>query len=92
MRMTKGMDLFCDFVDRNELINLHLSGARFTWSNFQGNPSLSKLDRFLVSVDWEELFSPISVSALPRPGSNHNLLLLKGGEEDNCTRPFPFKF
>lgn len=59
------MDIFEDFVDRNDLIDVHLVGARFTWSNFQDNLSLSKLDRFLVSTDCDDFFSPMSVSALP---------------------------
>lgn len=46
-RKTRGMDTFGDFVDQNELIDVPLLGARFTWSNFQKSSSLSKLDRFL---------------------------------------------
>lgn len=33
-RRTRGMDTFGDFVDRHELIDVHMTGARFTWSNF----------------------------------------------------------
>lgn len=79
-RRLRGMDVFGDFVDRNELVNVTLRGTRFTWSNFQANPSLSKLDRFLVSTSWDNLFSPVISDALPRPSSNHTPILLKGGE------------
>lgn len=68
-----------------------LSGDRFT-SNFQDRPSLSKLVRFLISTDWDDLFSPDNVSALPRPGLDHMPILLKGGEEYRQTGPFSFKF
>lgn len=91
-RRTRGMDLFCDFVDRNELIDVQMSGVRFTWSNFQERPALSKLDRFLISTNWDDYFSTVSVYVLPRPGSNHSPILLKGGEEIRKQGLFPFRF
>lgn len=33
VKRSMGMDAFCQFVDSNDLINLPISGARFTWSN-----------------------------------------------------------
>ena len=39
-----------------ELQDLHLHGRAFTWSNERENPTLVRLDRVLVSMDWEELF------------------------------------
>lgn len=56
---SRGMEVFCDFVDRNKLINVPLSGARFTWSNFQERPSMSKLDKFLISIEWDNYFFPV---------------------------------
>lgn len=50
-RRTRGMDMFCDFVDQCKLINLPILRTRFTWSNFQDSPALSKLGHFLISVD-----------------------------------------
>lgn len=91
-RRTQGIDEFCDFVDRNELVNVPISGARFTWCNFQGDPALSKLDKFLVSGEWEDLFSHMCVCALPRPGSNHTPLMLKGGDFHSNSGPRPFRF
>lgn len=92
-RRTQGMDMFCDFVDRYELHNLTIQGTRFTWSNFQDNPMMSKLDRFLVSGEWEEYFSLVKVSVLPRTGSDYKPLLLRGGEDGvNRTGAFPFRF
>lgn len=32
---------------------------------------MGKLDRFLISTDWDDLLSPVIVSALPRPRSDH---------------------
>lgn len=93
MRRTRGLDMFCDFMDLNELLNLAIQGTRFTWSNFQDSPMMSKLGRFLMSGEWEEYFSPVKVSALLRTGSGHKpLLLIGGGGGVNRTRPFPFRF
>lgn len=50
-RRTKSMELFGDFVDRNNLLDFPCSGPRFTWSHFQDRPVMSRLDRFLVSPD-----------------------------------------
>lgn len=72
----RGMDLFGDFVDKNDLLDVPTAGSQFTWSNFQIIYSLSRLDRFLISMEWEECFSPIRALVLPRPGSNHKSLLL----------------
>lgn len=41
---------------------------------------MSKLDRFLISVEWNEIFDPVFVHALPRVGSDHIPIMTKGGE------------
>lgn len=86
------MNEFCEFVEYNELINLSISRAQLTWSNLQERPSLSKLDRFLIYAYWDDYFSPVFVHALPRVGSDHVPILLKGGEAISRSGPIPFKF
>lgn len=86
------MDAFCEFVNRNALINVPISRSLFSWSNFQEQPSLSKLDKFLVSADWDDYYSPVSVHALLRVGSDHTPILLKRGEVLTRSGPTPFKF
>lgn len=61
IRRTRGMKEFCEFVDGNDLINIPMTWARFTWSNSQERSSLSKLDRFLISIEWEEYFDSVIV-------------------------------
>lgn len=85
------MDEFCEFVDGKELLNLPISRARFTWSNLQERASRSKLDRFQISMCWDEIFSSVCVQALPRVGSNHCPILLKGGDVAQLG-PRPFRF
>lgn len=71
VRKTQGMKVLCEFVDHNELINLPIFEARFTWSNFQERPSMSKLDMFFISVKWDDYLTSVSVHALPRLGLDH---------------------
>lgn len=43
---------------------------------------MCRLDRFLVSMDWLELFPDCVQRVLPRPISDHCPLLLEVGLED----------
>lgn len=48
---------FTAFVDDNALVDIPLVGSRFTWSH--GSllvPSMSKIDRVLLCLEWETLF------------------------------------
>lgn len=40
---------FSEFIDEFRLVDLPLVGGPFTWSNGRSPPTLSQLDRFLVS-------------------------------------------
>uniref|UniRef100_A0A453IZC2 Endonuclease/exonuclease/phosphatase domain-containing protein n=1 Tax=Aegilops tauschii subsp. strangulata TaxID=200361 RepID=A0A453IZC2_AEGTS len=56
-----------------------MSGGLYTWSNKQEHPTLEKLDRVLMSSDWEDLFPLVSVHKMVKEISDHNPLLLDGG-------------
>lgn len=43
------MMAFNDWIQHYDLVDLPLGGARYTWTNCQGNPVMSRLDRFLIS-------------------------------------------
>jgi hypothetical protein len=47
---------FNDVVAALALRELHMAGARFTWTNNQSSPIRSVLDRVFVSPAWEQLF------------------------------------
>ena len=53
------MFAFLDFIESNSLVDLPLEGASFTWFRDSGIPSMLRIDRALVSLDWEELFGNI---------------------------------
>ena len=45
------MFTFLDFIESNSLVDLPLEGASFTWFRDSGIPSMSRIDRALVSLD-----------------------------------------
>ena len=55
-RLTPSMKNFDDFIRDCELIYSPLRSASYTWSNMQDNPVCKRLDRFLYSNEWEQLF------------------------------------
>lgn len=66
-------------------------GGLYTWTNNQDPPTLEKLDRILVSKDWEDIFPHAMVRKLPREISDHNPLILSCGQPQNLTH-IQFKF
>jgi hypothetical protein len=79
----KFVDYFNDWVNKWGLIELNPPNRKFTWSNNQENAVLAKLDRILISTDWEATFPLVRVLALPKGTSDHNPLLIDSGE--NCS-------
>ncbi|XP_058078548.1 uncharacterized protein LOC131226846 [Magnolia sinica] len=73
-KVSSAMRAFSDWIENQELVDLPLLGAKFTWTNGRANPILSRLDRFLVSPKWLETFPFISQSA--RTTSDHCSILL----------------
>lgn len=66
-------------------MDILLARGFFTWSNDQDLPSMSRVDRFLVSLDWEERFPNRIQSRLHRPLSDHFPILLHSMSRVLCT-------
>ena len=47
---------FLDFIERNFLVDLPLVRGEYMWFRDSANPAMSRIDRVLVSADWEEHF------------------------------------
>jgi endonuclease/exonuclease/phosphatase family metal-dependent hydrolase len=60
------MEEFSDFIFMNNLVDLPLEDGQFTWSNNQEDQIWSRIDRFLVSPEWEERFPDVSQRRLTR--------------------------
>jgi hypothetical protein len=59
-----------------QLHDLHLHGRAFTWSNERDHPTLVRLDRVLVTMDWESAFPNAHLRCLSADASDHCPLLL----------------
>ena len=59
------------------MIDLPLNGRLYSWYNGSANPSMSRIDRVLVSTDWEEHYPNVVQKLLPKPISDHNPMLLE---------------
>ena len=57
-------DLYCS--RELELFDPPLRNASFTWSNLQDVPICKRLDRFLFTFEWDNLFPHCTQEALPR--------------------------
>jgi hypothetical protein len=76
----------------NELRELNISRGLFTWSNNHANPILKKLDRILISREWEILFPTIHGHKEPRNMSDHNPLIISTQSDDpRCRREFRYE-
>ena len=84
------MEKFFEFIEDLNLVDLPLEGGSYTWLSGTDQPSMSKIDKALVTPDWEDYFLDVIQRILPRPISDHCPILL---EESGMARgKSPFKF
>jgi hypothetical protein len=76
LKPSRWNDMFNYIINTCEMREIDMSGGQFTWSNNQTVPTLEKLDRFLVSWEWELLFPLTTVHKLSREISDHNPIIL----------------
>ncbi|RLM69761.1 hypothetical protein C2845_PM17G02720 [Panicum miliaceum] len=72
--------LFNAVIDSFDLREIDLSGLKFTWANTLLDPTNEKLQRFLMTTDWEFKYPMVMVQALDRGVSYHAPLLLQWPE------------
>lgn len=89
-RLNEGNRAFSDWINFNSLVDLHLAVALYTCWNHQSPPIMSKLDRFLVTNDWIDLYPEVNQLTLPKPASDHCPISL----DSKCERwgPALFRF
>lgn len=75
-RVSSDMNTFSEWINSHVLHDLKHHRAKFTWSNHRENSIMSRLDRFLISMDWIALYQDVLQKALLKPASDHCPILL----------------
>jgi hypothetical protein len=85
-------DMFNWIINAYELRDLPLNGGMYTWSNNYSEPTLERLDRVLISPEWETIFPLTNLKENPRVMSGHNPLILRSDlGEERKTKQFCFE-
>lgn len=74
-----------------ELKELHLHGRLFTWSNERSEPTLERIDRIFVSLDWEDLYPNSFLQSMYSACSDHAPLLLQSNAFMTAKKRFHFE-
>ncbi|RVW16809.1 Transposon TX1 uncharacterized 149 kDa protein [Vitis vinifera] len=85
------MRRFSEVIGELGLRDIPLAGGPFTWIGGLNSQAASRLDRFLISDQWEDHFSAISQSALPRLVSDHSPIILEAEGFSSGKSPFRFE-
>ena len=88
---TRSMRIFDDLIIELELWDPPLMNAQFTWSNFREQPICCRLDRFLFSVGFSEMFSYFKQEAVARCVSDHSPIFLSTNPPSWGPTPFRFE-
>jgi exonuclease III len=73
---TRFSDFFNTIINLSDLKEIYASRGKYTWSHNHVNPTLEKLDRFMMTKDRENLFSTVLAYKNPRDFSDHNPLII----------------
>jgi hypothetical protein len=81
------VNAFNDWIYSWGQIELNDPTRTYSWSNNQSNPILAKLDRVLVSVDWDIKYPTSKVVMLPKGLSDHNPIKISFGVKNYIKDP-----
>ena len=84
--------MFNAIINSLELKELELSGRQYTWASRREIPTFEKLDRVLVTTEWEQKYPLVTVQALTRVGSDHTPLFVDSGDHAHIGNIARFSF
>ena len=82
--------LFNAAIDSFDLREIELIGRQFTWANSLTDPTYEKLDRVLITTEWELKYRLVMLHASDRGLSDHTPLLLETGDPAFSGHPKQF--
>lgn len=82
---------FADLILQLGLIDLPMAERRYTWSNTRVVPSLAKLYRFLLSIEWITIYLASTQRTLPNTNSDHNPIIYEARTSIKKTKIFRFE-
>ncbi|GJT83183.1 putative RNA-directed DNA polymerase, eukaryota, reverse transcriptase zinc-binding domain protein [Tanacetum coccineum] len=74
-------DIFNEFITNSSLIDISLGGFKFTWTDKSGS-KMSKLDPFLISKSFYDVFPHVTYVVLKKGIPDHRPILLKDFKVD----------
>jgi hypothetical protein len=90
-RVSPSIVEFSDFIESQNMVDLPLMGGSYTWCNGVAIPSMSRIDRILVSADWEEKYPDVVQKLMPKPISDYNPIMLEAGGMARGKTSFKFE-
>ena len=84
--------VFNSIIHSLSLREIFMWGGLYTWSNNQKDPTLEKLDRVLMSPEWEDMFPLVFVQKIVRELSDHNVLIVDSNDNKKKIKEKKFRF
>jgi len=88
---TRMIQRFTRVLDDLQVLEISLNGKRFTWSNGQDAPTMSRIDHFFATLEWLDLFPNSDLQAVASMGSDHSPLFLQGNVNYEHYKGFRFE-
>jgi hypothetical protein len=85
------MGRFCRLLQDLDLIELHLQGRLYTWSNERAHPTLEHIDRAFACAHWCDMHPFHRLRALFSSCSNHAPLVIHTNVNSSVKRRFRFE-
>ncbi|WMV42189.1 hypothetical protein MTR67_035574 [Solanum verrucosum] len=85
------MKEFSNFIEYMKLVDLQLEDATYTWFKGDQHEVASRIDRILISEDWDDKFQNLKQIPLQRLSSDHIPIALLGGSWERNKGNFKFE-
>ncbi|WMV23105.1 hypothetical protein MTR67_016490 [Solanum verrucosum] len=88
---TRGMKEFSDFIEDMKLVDLQLEDVTYTWFKGDQQEAASRIDRILISEEWDDKFQNLKQIPLQRLILDHIPIALLGGSWERNKSYFKFE-